>query len=89
MELKDINKMTSQAIWEYNKGVKLNDENIKKAMSLREICNEEVNKIFQNNDFLALPSQQVFHFDKNLQYPNQINHENLDTYHRWIEVVIL
>ena len=89
MELKDINEMTSQAIWEYNKGFKLNEENIKKAMSLREICNEEVEKIFQNYDFLAIPSQQVFPFDKNLQYPNQINNENLDTYHRWIEVHIL
>ena len=58
-------------------------------MSLREICNEEVEKIFQNYDFLAIPSQQVFPFDKNLQYPNQINNENLDTYHRWIEVHIL
>jgi len=89
MELKDINEMTPQAIWEYNKGFKLNEENIKKAMSLREICNEEVEKIFQNYDFLAIPSQQVFPFDKNLQYPNQINNENLDTYHRWIEVHIL
>ena len=42
------------------------EENIKKAISLREICNEEVEKIFQNYDFLAIPSQQVFPFDKNL-----------------------
>ena len=89
MKFKDINEMNPQTIWEYNKGNKLNDENIKNAINLREICNDEVNKIFQKYDFLALPSQQVFPFEKNLQYPNQINNEILDTYHRWIEVVIL
>ena len=58
-------------------------------MKLREGCKDEANKIFQNYDFLALPSQQVFPFDKNIQYPNHINNEKLDTYHRWIEVHIL
>jgi len=89
MKLEDINEMTTQAIWEYNKGIKLNDKNIQNALKLREGCKDEVNKIFQNYDFLALPSQQVFPFDKNLQYPNHINNEKLDTYHRWIEVHIL
>ena len=89
MKLEDINEMTPQAVWEYNKGIKINDENIQDALKLRDDCNEEVDKIFQNYDFLALPSQQVFPFEKNLQYPNQINNEKLDTYHRWIEVHIL
>ena len=89
MKLEDINEMTPQAVWEYNKGIKINDENIQDALKLRDGCNEEVDKIFQNYDFLALPSQQVFPFEKNLQYPNQINNEKLDTYHRWIEVHIL
>tara|TARA_Y100000996_G_scaffold342484_1_gene280005 strand:- start:3648 stop:5066 length:1419 start_codon:yes stop_codon:yes gene_type:complete len=89
MKLEDINEMTTQAIWEYNKGIELNDINIKSALKLREGCKDEANKIFQNYDFLALPSQQVFPFDKNIQYPNHINNEKLDTYHRWIEVHIL
>ena len=40
-------------------------------------------------DFLAIPSAQVFPFDKELEYPNQISSFALDTYHRWMEVVIL
>ena len=38
---------------------------------------------------MALPSAQIFPFDKNLQYPKNINNIELDTYHRWLEVFIL
>ena len=40
-------------------------------------------------DFLAIPSAQVFPFDKSLEYPDQIAGYSMDTYHRWMEVVIL
>ena len=89
MKLKDINEMTTQAIWEYNKGIELNDANIEDALKLRKNCIDEVDKIFKNYDFLALPAQQVFPFDKKLQYPEKINNDKLDTYHRWMEVHVL
>ena len=40
-------------------------------------------------DFLAIPSAQAFPFDKSLEYPDQISGYSMDTYHRWMEVVIL
>jgi len=89
MKLKDINEMTTQAIWEYNKGIELNDANIEDALKLRKNCIDEVDKIFKNYDFLALPAQQIFPFDKKLQYPEKINNDKLDTYHRWMEVHVL
>ena len=52
-------------------------------------CLNQVNKIFEEYDFLALPSAQVYPFDKKLQYPEYINGEKLDTYHRWLEVFVL
>ena len=52
-------------------------------------CVKQIDEIFNKYDFLILPSAQVFPFDKNLQYPNQINGKQLDTYHRWIEVFIM
>ena len=36
-----------------------------------------------------LPSSQVFPFNKNIQYPKKINDQELDTYHRWLEVFII
>ena len=89
MKLKDINEMTTQAIWEHNKGIELKDENIQAALKLRKHCIDEVDKIFQYYDFLALPTQQVFPFDKKLQYPEKINYDKLDSYHRWIEIHVL
>jgi len=89
MKIDDINKMTSQAIWEYNKGEKVKKEDIDKALRQKLDCAKQIDEIFNKYDFLILPSAQVFPFDKNLQYPDQINGKQLDTYHRWIEVFIM
>ncbi len=88
MDIKDINKMTPQAIWEYDKGIKLNDEDVEFALNSRIELLNNVNNIFGNFDFLALPSQQSFPFDKNLRHPEKINETIMDTYHRWIEIHI-
>ncbi len=88
MNIKDINEMTSQAIWEYNKGIKLNEKDVKLALNSRIELSNDVNNLFGNFDFLALPSQQAFPFDKNLKHPEKINDSPMDTYHRWIEIHI-
>ena len=88
MNIKDINEMTPQATWEYNKGIKLNEEDVKLALNSRIELSNEVNNLFNNFDFLALPSQQAFPFDKNLRHPEKINNSQMDTYHRWIEIHI-
>ena len=64
-------------------------EDLNRSMKMRSELIIKIDRLFGEFDFLAMPSAQVFPFDKNLQYPNQINNENLDTYHRWIEVHIL
>ena len=89
MNILDINTMTYQAIWEYNKGKQIKSEDIQLALDQKQQCLNQINLVFQNFDFLALPSAQVFPFDKNLQFPKNINNIELDTYHRWLEVFIL
>ena len=89
MKIDDINKMTQQAIWEFEKGKKIEKEDIDGALKQKISCQNEIEKLFQKYDFLILPSAQVFPFDKNLQYPDKINEKKLDTYHRWIEVFIM
>ena len=89
MGIKDVDSMTFQAIWEYNKGKEIKSEDLKLALVQKQQCLNQINLIFKNFDFLALPSAQVFPFDKNLQFPKKINNIELDTYHRWLEVFIL
>ena len=88
MNIEDINEMTPQAIWEYNKGIKLKEEDVKSALKSRIELSNDVNSLFGDFDFLALPSQQSFPFDKNLRHPEKINDQLMDTYHRWIEIHI-
>jgi amidase len=44
--------------------------------------------LFERYDFLALPTAQVFPFPKDQHWPARINDRDMDTYHRWMEVVI-
>ena len=89
MGIKDIDSMTFQAIWEYNKGKDIKSDNLKLAFEQKKRCTEQVNEIFDKFDFLALPSAQLFPFDKSIQFPSKINETSLDTYHRWLEVFII
>ena len=75
--------------WEYEKGRDVKPADIDKALAQREECKKIVSKLFKKYDFLAIPSAQVFPFDKSLEYPDQIAGSSLDTYHRWMEVACL
>ncbi|MGF9564811.1 amidase [Neorhizobium sp. JUb45] len=44
--------------------------------------------LFERYDFLVMPSTQVFPFDVDLPWPTEIAGRSMDTYHRWMEVVI-
>ena len=89
MNISDISSMTFQAIWEFNKGKEIKSEDLQLAIDQKQKCLNQTNIIFESFDFLALPSAQIFPFDKNLQFPKKINDIGLDTYHRWLEVFIL
>lgn len=47
-----------------------------------------VRELFERFDFLALPSAQLFAFDANLHWPAAIAGRSMDSYHRWMEVVV-
>ena len=89
MNIENIDTMTFQAIWEYNLGKNISDDDLNIALEQKNKCTQQINNIFNNYDFLALPSAQVFPFDKYKQFPETINHINIDTYHRWLEIFIL
>ena len=93
-DLNDMNLQNPEDLgfpvkWEYQRGKELNSNDIDIALSQRIDCINKVDKLFKGLDFLVMPSAQIFPFNKELDYPKEINGNNLDTYHRWMEVVIL
>ena len=49
---------------------------------------QAVRAFFERYDYFLLPSGQVFPFDAALDWPKSIAGKTMDTYHRWMEVMI-
>ena len=61
---------------------------VHKASEIRSDWFLRASELFEAYDVLVLPSAQVWPFDVNLVNPTTINGQQMDTYHRWMEVVI-
>jgi len=77
-----------EALWEIEEGQKLSAADVYRASAERSAWYEAVQKLFEEVDFLVLPTAQVFPFDASLDWPKNIAGRTMDTYHRWMEVVI-
>ena len=49
---------------------------------------QAVRAFFEKYDYFVLPAGQVFPFDAAIDWPKAINGKTMDTYHRWMEVMI-
>ncbi|HEX9857060.1 MAG TPA: amidase family protein, partial [Paracoccaceae bacterium] len=45
-------------------------------------------RLFETYDALILPSAQVWPFPAEWRWPQEINGRAMDTYHRWMEIVV-
>ena len=77
-----------EIIWEIERALSLTSSDFENAMSKRTNWKTYTDSLFKSFDFLALPSTQVFPFSAKIKYPKKINKTKLDTYHRWMEVVV-
>lgn len=77
-----------EAVWEVEGGLTLSGLDVSRAAIDRSAWYKALHKLFQTYDFLALPSAQVFPFKAETHWPKEINGRKMDTYHRWMEVVI-
>lgn len=77
-----------ELIWEIEQGMSLTETDISRANAIRERWHAELERLFVDYDFLILPTAQVFPFSKDVHWPKYIGLEKMDTYHRWMEVVI-
>jgi len=81
-------QLKTEAIWEVENGLKLSASQVFDASVIRSDWYRALSKLFERFDYLLLPSAQVFPFDKNTPWPRSIEGVAMDTYHRWMEVVI-
>lgn len=74
-------------IWEVEGLEGMTARQVYQATEERSAWYQTVLRMFDEVDFLAVPSAQVFPFDVSLDWPKQIAGRTMDTYHRWMETV--
>ena len=81
-------KLKPEAQWEIEGSLQLTARQVYDAFVARTAWYQSVRRLFDSYDFLLLPSAQVFPFDVDVHWPHEINGVKMDTYHRWMEIVV-
>jgi len=81
-------KLKPEIQWEIEGGLNATAREFQHASQIRSDWYRALVKLFQTYDCVLLPSAQVFPFDAQEHWPKEINGKKMDTYHRWMEVVI-
>jgi amidase len=81
-------KLKPEVVWEIEGSFDTSSTQIFEAGVARADWFRALGRLFDRFDLLALPTAQVFPFPKEVHWPDRINDRPMDTYHRWMEVVI-
>ena len=79
--------LKDEAVFEYESSLKYSVGDLHAAGVARSEFLAKVYEVFKTFDFIAVPTAQVFPFDKNTPWPKEIAGRKMDTYFRWMEVV--
>jgi amidase len=82
-------QLKPEAQWEVEGGLRLSATDVYKASVNRSSFYQVINRLFRTYDYLLLPAAQVFPFDADVHWPQEIDGKKMDTYHRWMEVCLL
>ncbi|KAA0889997.1 amidase [Pusillimonas sp. ANT_WB101] len=82
-------QLKPEAIWEIERGLKLSAERIFDASRTRTRFYRVLLSLFEQYEYLLLPTTQVFPFPTEVPWPDTIGGIAMDTYHRWMEAVVL
>jgi amidase len=81
-------QLKPETIWEIEQGRGLSAQAVYDASVIRSRYYAHMARLFQNFDAVVLPTAQVWPFPAEWRWPHSINGVAMDTYHRWMEVVI-
>ncbi|MEM9271203.1 MAG: amidase family protein, partial [Pseudomonadota bacterium] len=74
--------------WELDRGLATTSTELHAASVARSQWFAQAAHLFERFDALALPTAQCWPFDVTLDWPKDIAGAEMDTYHRWMEVVV-
>ena len=80
--------LKDSAIWEIERGLAYSASDIHNASVVRSDWLRVAAGLFETYDALVLPTTQVWPFDVDIPYPTEIAGVQMDTYHRWMQVVV-
>jgi amidase len=89
LQPKNREQMKPEALWEVDQASTLTGSELLSASTTRSQLYQQLLQLFDKVDFLALPTAQVWPFDVTKRWPSAVADRQMDTYHRWMEVVIL
>ena len=75
------------AVWELERGLSLGGDQIQQASDIRSHWQRRAVEIFADFDALVLPTAQCWPFPIDSEYPRAIAGRDMDSYHRWMQVV--
>ena len=78
-----------EAIYEIETGLKLEAYDITAASLVRTEWYHAVRRFFEHYDYLVAPTAQVFPFDADLHWPQEIAGRKMESYHEWMKAVLL
>ena len=77
-----------ETLWEIDRGAGLSAAAVHAASVTRSRWYARAAKFFARFDALALPAAQVWPFPVDWRWPEEIAGRRMDSYHRWMEVVV-
>ncbi len=77
-----------EAIWEIERGMSVTSDELQRAYAGRGDWYRTLRSFMEMYDYVLLPSAQIFPFASDIRWPSQINGKFMDSYHRWMEVVV-
>jgi len=80
--------MKPELHWEIENGLKSTAMEVASASRARTAWYHEVREFFEKYDFMIAPAGQVFPFDATTHWPKEVGGVSMDTYHRWMQVMI-
>ncbi|WP_282120493.1 amidase [Ruegeria atlantica] len=81
-------QLKDTAQWELDQGQALTAMQVHQSSVVRSDWFRRAAELFEGFDALILPSTQVWPFELELPYPTEIAGNSMDTYHRWMQVMI-
>ena len=77
-----------ETIWEIEQGLGLSAQAVHEASVIRSRWHAHAARLFQRFDAVVLPTAQVWPFPADWRWPQEIAGRKMDTYHRWMGVVV-